>query len=90
MGDIDTLRSFHPITFLLTILGAINWGLIGLFEFNFIGFIFVRLPTIERITYIIIGIAAIIELFNHAKNCKFCSGKTTIYPINTKPKPPTK
>lgn len=43
----------------LMISGAINWGLIGLFEFNLVDAIFGDMSLISRIIYIIVGIAGL-------------------------------
>jgi len=41
------------------IIGAINWGLVGLFEFNLVAAIFGEVPVIERIVYILVGLAGL-------------------------------
>ena len=48
---------------LLTIIGAINWGLIGLFQFDLIAAIFGgQNALLARIIYILVGIAGLINL----------------------------
>lgn len=44
---------------IIMIIGAINWGLIGLFEFNLVDAIFGDMSLISRIIYIIVGIAGL-------------------------------
>lgn len=48
------------VSLIFVIIGAINWGLIGLFNFNLIGALLGE-PTnlIGRIIYIIVGIAGV-------------------------------
>ena len=46
----------------LTIIGALNWGLIGLFEFDLVAFIFGELTMLSKIIYILVGIAGIINI----------------------------
>lgn len=49
----------------LVIIGAINWGLIGLFNFNLVSFIFDNLSvTISRIVYSLVGIAGVVLIIN--------------------------
>ncbi len=53
---------------LLVAIGAINWGLIGLFGFDLVAAIttagkFGETNIISRIIYIIVGIAGVIALF---------------------------
>ena len=45
-----------------TIIGAIVWGLIGLFDFNLVTFIFGVGTILTRIVYIVVGIAGIINI----------------------------
>ncbi len=46
----------------LTFIGALNWGLIGLFGFDLVAFLFGPATVASRIVYCIIGIAALIWL----------------------------
>lgn len=51
------------IAYILTIVGAIVWLLIGLFDFNLVAFIFDNIsPIISRIIYSLVGFAGIIGL----------------------------
>ncbi|MBQ8671789.1 MAG: DUF378 domain-containing protein [Alphaproteobacteria bacterium] len=43
---------------LLTIIGGLNWGLVGAFDFNLVQFIFAFAPIVASIVYILVGIAA--------------------------------
>ena len=47
------------VSFILVILGAIDWGVIGLLNFNLFHFLFGILPIIERIIYILVFVAGI-------------------------------
>ena len=54
------------IALLLTIIGGINWGLIGIFLFDLVAFIFGgQAAVVSRIIYVLVGISAIwcISLF---------------------------
>lgn len=46
----------------LTILGAANWGLVGLFNFNLVDFLFGNGSLLARITYIVIGLCGIMNI----------------------------
>ena len=53
--------------FVLTLIGAINWGLIGLFEFNLVTFILGDMTILARFVYTFIGISAIVSaMFMHS------------------------
>lgn len=43
----------------IAIIGAVNWGLIGLFSFDLVAFIFGNLSWISRIIYTLVGICGI-------------------------------
>ena len=44
----------------LTVIGALNWGLVGLFGFDLVAFIFGPATTASSIVYSLIGIAALV------------------------------
>lgn len=47
------------LALLLTIIGALNWGLIGAFSFDLVAFIFGQMSIISRIVYVLVGLAGI-------------------------------
>ena len=62
------LETLQKICLVFTIIGAIVWGLIGLFDFNLVATIFGEDSIISRIIYTIVGITGLINigiLFNH-------------------------
>ena len=55
------MNILQRIAVIVVIIGALNWGLIGLFDFNLVGFIFDPLSVvISRIIYALVGVAGII------------------------------
>lgn len=50
----------HKICLVLSILGGINWGLVGLFDFNLVTTITGGMNMISRVIYVIIAVASII------------------------------
>lgn len=57
------MKALQTIALTLTIIGAINWGLIGLFDFNLVALIFGGVDSLfTKIIYIIVGICGIINL----------------------------
>lgn len=57
------MKTLDLIVAILLIAGAINWGLVGLFNFNLVATIFSFLPILARIVYIVVGLAGIYEIF---------------------------
>jgi hypothetical protein len=43
----------------LVIVGGLNWGLVGLFEYDLVGALFGAAPVIKNIVYDLVGLAAI-------------------------------
>lgn len=56
---------------ILTVIGAINWGLVGFFEFDLVEFLFGTMTTFSRIVYGIIGICGIYMLTTIGRIKKF-------------------
>ena len=44
---------------ILVIIGAINWGLIGLFNFNLVDTLFGEMSMISKIVYMLVGISGL-------------------------------
>ena len=65
------METLQKIALIFTIIGAINWGLIGFFDFNLVASIFGEASVISRIIYSIVGVCGIINiylLFAHMQN----------------------
>lgn len=43
----------------LEIIGAINWGLIGFFQFDLVAFIFGNMSWLSRIIYALVGLSGL-------------------------------
>ena len=57
------METLQKVLLVITIIGAVNWGLIGFFDFNLVGFIFDGMtPIISRVIYALVGIASITTL----------------------------
>lgn len=53
------MRIIDKIALCLIIVGAINWGLIGIFNFNLVDSIFGTMSIISRIIYTLVGISGL-------------------------------
>ena len=47
-------------TFILVIIGALNWGLVGLFNIDLVAMIFGEMTLLARIVYSLVGISALV------------------------------
>ncbi|OHA87949.1 MAG: hypothetical protein A2653_01825 [Candidatus Zambryskibacteria bacterium RIFCSPHIGHO2_01_FULL_43_25] len=70
-------KGLHMLAFVLLIVGGLNWLLFGLFNWE-IGFLFGgSSAVISKIIYILVGLAALLELFSHKKSCMYCKGSSS-------------
>ena len=54
------MQTFYKICLILMIVGGINWGLVGLFQFDFVGWLLGGSASIwSRIVFTLVGVAAI-------------------------------
>ncbi len=53
------MKVIDKIALVLIIIGAINWGLVGIFKFNLVDTIFGELTVITRIIYALVGISGL-------------------------------
>lgn len=53
------MKVIDKIALVLVIIGAINWGLVGIFNFNLVDTIFGAMSIISRIIYILVGISGL-------------------------------
>lgn len=61
----------HKITFILLIIGGLNWGLEA-FGYGIGNY----LPaSVSMIVYVLVGLSALYEVFSHKSFCKECSGQ---------------
>ena len=56
------MATLQKVALVLTIIGALNWGLIGLFDFNLVSALFGDENVMTRIIYVLVGLADIINV----------------------------
>ena len=68
------MEIIYKICLVFAIIGAVNWGLIGLFDFNLVTAIFEEGSVMVRIIYSLIGISGLVSigiLFHHIDSHPF-------------------
>lgn len=63
------------VAFLLVIVGALNWGLIGLLNFDLVAWLFIDtlgVAMLADVVYVLVGVAAVYELLTHKSTCTHC------------------
>lgn len=58
------MRGLVAVATALTIVGGLNWGLVGAFDFNLVEAIFGEGSGLSRVVYIVVGVSALIALAN--------------------------
>lgn len=66
------MKILHMVAFLLVIIGALNWGLVGLLNLNLVNAVLGSAPTIEKVVYILVGLSAVYIGATHMSDCKTC------------------
>ena len=60
------MQVINKVTLLLLIVGGLNWGLVGLLDFDLVAALFGDMSPLSRIVYVLVGISAawqIVPLF---------------------------
>lgn len=66
------MKGLHAITFILLVIGGLNWLLVGIWGWD-IGVLFGgQMATVSRVIYVLVGLSALVILFGHKKDCKLC------------------
>ncbi len=68
------MKILDTIAFILVLIGAINWGLIGFFSFDLVAALFGDMSTFSRIVYGLVGLAGLYSISFFAKK-KYYSDK---------------
>lgn len=63
------------ISFILLVVGGLNWLLVALLEFNVAEWlaILIGVAVLESAIYVLVGLSAIFEVVTHKNRCKECS-----------------
>ena len=56
------MRTLDAIALILVVIGAVNWGLIGFFQFDLVSSLFGTMSSFSRIVFALVGIAGLYAL----------------------------
>lgn len=65
------MKGLHMVTFILLVIGGLNWGLVAL-GYNLVDGLLGQGSTLSALVYGLVGLSAIVEIATHKKNCKYC------------------
>jgi uncharacterized membrane protein YuzA (DUF378 family) len=56
------MKAINIITLILLIVGGLNWGLVGLFQFDLVAALFGAGSGLSRLVYVLVGISALWQI----------------------------
>ena len=56
------MKAVSAVVLLLIIVGGLNWGLVGAFDFNLVDSLFGEGSALARVVYVLVGLAALYKL----------------------------
>ena len=56
------MKTLNYIAMILVVIGGLNWGLVGLFDFDLVSAIFGAMSLLTRLIFILVGISALYVL----------------------------
>jgi uncharacterized membrane protein YuzA (DUF378 family) len=65
------MKSLHMVSFVLVIVGGLNWLLVG-FGYNLVDSVFGVGSSIAKLVYILVGLSAVYLVVTHKQSCKHC------------------
>ena len=57
------LTALDMVALILLVIGGLNWGLVGFFDYNLVGHVFGSMPMLGKLVYDVIGLAALYQIF---------------------------
>ncbi len=64
------MKTIKTIALILVIIGGLNWGLVGLLNFDLVAAIFGNMSVISRVVYTLVGLSAILVAVQFPKENK--------------------
>ncbi len=55
------------IAFVLVIVGGLNWGLVGILQWDLVAKIFGTIPMVQKVIYILVGLSALYMIYLETK-----------------------
>ena len=72
------MKMAHMAAWILAMVGAVNWGLVGLSGFlgggnwNVVNLLLGSWPMVEWAVYVLVGVGAVYEVVSHKGRCREC------------------
>lgn len=69
------MKLLHMLAFVLVVVGALNWGLVGLMDWNLVSSLLGEGSMLEKLVYILVGVSGLYLALTHKSDCRVCAGK---------------
>jgi uncharacterized protein len=56
------MKALNLVTLILVIVGGLNWGLVGLFDFDLVATMFGAGSLLSHLVYVVVGVSALLQL----------------------------
>lgn len=63
------------VAFVLVVVGAVNWGLVGLLNLNLVEALLGSLGGLTKIVYVLVGVSGVYLGSTHMSDCRVCGSK---------------
>ncbi|MFP4313175.1 MAG: DUF378 domain-containing protein [Alphaproteobacteria bacterium] len=77
------MKTMNIIALTLVIIGGLNWGLVGLLEFNLVSALFGVDTLLTEIVYILVGAASLYALYLFKPVSETPRGHDSLYPAHS-------
>lgn len=68
-------KTLQMATYILLIIGGLNWGLIGILNVNMVNLILGGSPVVEKLVYVAVGLSAVYDIAIMRKGKVYVSSK---------------
>lgn len=66
-------KTLHMAAFVLVIVGAVNWGLVGLAQTNLVEMVLGTGSMPTMLVYVLVGLSGVYLVLQHKADCKTCA-----------------
>ena len=70
------MNALDWVAMVLLIVGGLNWGLVGLFNYDLVAALFGTQSPLARIVYVLVGLAALYSVYTASKMASQAPGRT--------------
>jgi|TARA_B100001029_G_scaffold157415_1_gene143443 uncharacterized membrane protein YuzA (DUF378 family) len=56
------MRNLDVVVAILLVIGGLNWGMVGLLDFDLVSYLFSGYPVVQNTVYILVGLSAVYQV----------------------------